>query len=100
VRIIWSPLALERVSDHADYIAADRPAAAERWVDGLFSSVERLKTFPESGRPSPDVRRSEIREILYRDSVVIYRVEAERIVVLTVRQHRQLPVEDWPEGEL
>jgi len=95
VNIIWSPLALERVNDHADDIAADQPAAAERWVDGLFASVERLKTFPESGRHSPDVRRSEIREIVYRDSLVVYRVETERIVILTVRQQRQLPIDDW-----
>jgi plasmid stabilization system protein ParE len=88
------------VNDHADSFAADQPAAAERWVDGLFASVERLKTFPESGRPSPDVHRSEIREIVYRDSLVVYRVETERIVILTVRQQRQLPTDDWQMGEL
>lgn len=36
----WSPLALERVSEIASYIALDKPSAAEAWVDGLFESVE------------------------------------------------------------
>jgi plasmid stabilization system protein ParE len=100
VKIVWSPLALERVSNHADYIASDNSAAAERWVNGLFVAVERLKTFPESGRPSPDVHRAEIREIVYRDSLIVYRVEANRIVILTVRQQRQLPNNAGLEDEL
>ena len=93
MKIVWAPRALERVSDHADYIAADQPAAAERWVEGLFAAVARLRTFPESGRPSPDVPRPDIRQIVYKDSLVIYRTEPDRVLILTVRQQRQLPTE-------
>ena len=93
MKIVWSPRALERVNHHAEYIAADHPAAAERWVEGLFAAVQRLSIFPESGRPFPDVPRPDIREIVYRDSLVIYRTEPDRVVVLTVRQQRQFPNE-------
>ena len=55
MKIVWSPLALERVEDIARYIAEDKPDAAVKWVDGLFSTVERLADFPKSGRMVPEV---------------------------------------------
>ncbi len=33
MKIVWSPLAVERVSEIALYIADDNPGAAERLVD-------------------------------------------------------------------
>jgi plasmid stabilization system protein ParE len=53
MKIVWSPLVLERVEDTARYIAKDSPDAAVRWVEDLFSAVERLADFPESGRMVP-----------------------------------------------
>ena len=38
MKIIWSPLAIERVSEIAEYIALDNPVAAEKWVDDIFGS--------------------------------------------------------------
>ncbi|UZK03031.1 type II toxin-antitoxin system RelE/ParE family toxin [Venatoribacter cucullus] len=35
MNIVWSPLALARVEDIAEYIAQDKPAAAAQWVDKL-----------------------------------------------------------------
>ena len=36
MKVVWSPLALERVEDIARYIAEDNPDAAVRWVDELL----------------------------------------------------------------
>jgi toxin ParE1/3/4 len=46
VRVIWSPLALERVADITTWIAQDRPAAAARTVEDLFAAVDRVSQFP------------------------------------------------------
>ncbi|WP_205620250.1 type II toxin-antitoxin system RelE/ParE family toxin [Salinivibrio socompensis] len=32
MKIVWSPLALERVEDIARYVAEDNPAAAVQWL--------------------------------------------------------------------
>lgn len=56
MRIVWSPLALGRVKDIAQYISEDNPQAAAQWVDGLFATVDRLSKFPESGRVVPEVK--------------------------------------------
>jgi plasmid stabilization system protein ParE len=39
MRVIWAPRAILRVTEIAEYIAADRPAAARRWVRELFAKA-------------------------------------------------------------
>ena len=65
MKVEWSPLALDRVTDIARYIAKDNPGAAERWVNELFDAVERLADFRawrtlldtslREGTPRPEV---------------------------------------------
>lgn len=89
MRIVWSPLALERAEEIALFIAADNPLAATTWVDDLFSTVGRLADFPESGRIVPEVGAHRIREVIYGSYRVIYSVR-EQIDILTVRHSSQL----------
>ncbi len=90
MRITWSPLAIERLSAIVAWIAADRPVAADRLANGLFSAVERLAQFPESGREVPEFQRPGLREIIYRGYRVIYRKRRSIIEILTVRHSLQL----------
>ena len=95
MRLVWSPPALERVGDIAEYISRDNPAAAEAWVDAVFSKVGKLVDFPESGRHLPEIKRTDLREIVFGNYRIVYRLRKGEIVVLTVRHFRQiLPVEE------
>lgn len=89
MRIVWSPLALERVEDIAQYIAEDKPAAAVEWVDGLFTTVERLADFPQSGRIVPELGAQRIREVMFGAYRVIYSVK-DQVDILTVRRSNPL----------
>ena len=89
MRIVWSPLALERVEDIAQYIAEDKPGAAVEWVDGIFDTVERLAELPESGRVVPEVGGRRIREVIFGTYRIIYSVR-DQIDILTVRRSSQL----------
>lgn len=88
MRIVWSPRALDRVSEAASFIARDKPDAAEQWVDDLFAAVARLARFPELGRTVPEVKRPEIRQITVGIYRVIYRVAGGKVAVLTVHGRR------------
>jgi toxin ParE1/3/4 len=94
VNVRWSPLAVERVTEIARWISADRPDSAERLVDEIFATVGRLAKFPQSGRQVPEFRRLELREIIHRSFRIIYRVEKGRVEILTVRHSLQLLDED------
>ncbi len=65
MKIIWSPLAIDRVSKIADYIAKDKPEAAEEWINTVFSKVEQLELSPEIGRIVPEINNSQFRELIY-----------------------------------
>jgi plasmid stabilization system protein ParE len=82
------------VRETASYIAADDPAAAVRWAEGLFDAVGRLADFPESGRLAPELENRDIRELLYGAYRVFYRVDAGAVLILTVRHASQLIRED------
>ena len=88
MKIAWSPLALERVSEIARYIAHDNPDAAERWVEALFDSVQRLSKHPQSGRIVPEVGVARIREVIFGAYRVIYSVKTD-VEILTVRRGNQ-----------
>ena len=75
----------------ADFIAQDDPIAAERWVTGLIAAAQAAGTNPRAGRIVPEMRDSDVREVFLRTYRIIYRIEAKRIVVLTVMEgHRRL----------
>ena len=89
MKVVWSPLAVERAYEEARFIAEDKPDAALRWLDGLFQSTDRLARFPELGRVLAEIDLPEYREITYRSHRVIYRVEKNAVSILTVRRSRQ-----------
>ena len=95
MKIIWSPLAIEKTTEITEYIAQDNPVAAIKWVDTLFKKVSLLKSLPETGRIVPETHRDDIRELIYGNYRIIYSVDKKRICVLTVRHSRQiLPTEE------
>ena len=88
-RVVWLPLAVQRVSQIAQAIARDRPGAATRWVDAVFAAVTPLAEFPDSGRVVPEVSRQDIREVFHGEYRIVYKVETRRVAILTVRHGRR-----------
>jgi len=92
----WSPLAVERISEIADYIAQDSPVAAEKWIRSIFSRVEQVRNFALSGRSVPEINRKDIRELIIANYRIVYRIETRVISILTVRHSRQI----LPDGDI
>ena len=95
MKIIWSPLAIDRASEIAEYIALDKPSAADKWITTLFSKVEQLVSAPKIGRVVPEIGDEQFRELIYGNYRIIYRVEKRQVSILTIRHGKQiLPIED------
>lgn len=90
MKISWSPLAVDRLESIYEYISRDNPTAAQKTVNRIFKKVESLLKNPERGRKVPEVNRDEIRELFEGEYRIIYRLEAKRINILTIRNFKQI----------
>jgi toxin ParE1/3/4 len=89
MRVVWSPVASDRVDEIADYIAQDSPVAAAAWVERIYAAVGQLGEFPHSGEPGRDVEAEDVRELIFESYRVFYEV-GESVEILTVRRGSEL----------
>jgi plasmid stabilization system protein ParE len=87
MRVIWAPRAVTCAAEIAEYIAADRPAAATGWVQGLFAKAAMLRRHARLGEKVPELNRDEMRQVRFGKYRIIYRLDPKRVVVLTVRHY-------------
>jgi addiction module RelE/StbE family toxin len=80
----WTPQALEDLEAIRLYVARDSVQYAALLVERLFNAVDRLEAFPESGRIVPEFQRRDLREVILGSYRIVYRLHAERAVILTV----------------
>ena len=77
------------LAEALDYIAADRPSAALRWLDDVMRPSRSLAQLPDRGRMAPELRRPEIRELLVAQYRIPYRRDDDQVTVLAVLHDRR-----------
>lgn len=92
MRVKWLRQALNNLDKEAEYIARDNPDAAARLVQQVARSVDRLATYPASGRAG---RVPGTRELIVPDTpyIIPYRVRGETVEILRVFHAAR----KWPE---
>ena len=90
-QVIWTEPALSDLTEIADYIALDKFGAAQQLIRHIFSSVERLERFPETGRVPPELKDSQYRELIISPCRIFYKYHQNKIYILyIIRCERQL----------
>lgn len=90
-QIIWTEPALDNLNDIADYIAVTNLHAAKQLVANVFSKVQRLEQFPDSGRVPEEISNLNYREVVVNPCRVFYKVDSDLVYILHVmRQERNL----------
>jgi plasmid stabilization system protein ParE len=88
--IVWTDPALDQLEEIADYIALDRPEAAAGLVKRIFSTVDRIGQFPDSGHVPPEVPTSIYREVFVRPCRIFYRQENGVVLIVHVMREEML----------
>ena len=83
-RINWSDQALDDLDAICNFIARDAPRYAQVFANRVFESVERLELFPKSGRIVPELQLETIREIIFGNYRIVYRLKQKEVEILTV----------------
>ncbi|MEA1652333.1 type II toxin-antitoxin system RelE/ParE family toxin [Nitrospirillum sp. BR 11164] len=91
MKIEWLPAAQREFSNQIIHLADRNPIAAVRIGDAVEAAVERLASYPHSGRPG---RVPGTQELVITDTpyIVVYRTTSNVVVILRVLHGAQR----WP----
>ena len=89
MKIVWADPAVEDLRNLHSYIAKDSNEYASSFVEKIILSVDKLADFPKLGRVVPEADQEMIRELLYHNYRIIYRIKNELIEILTVVHGRR-----------
>ncbi len=84
MNIEWTEPALLDLESIREYIKRDSEYYATRFIGRIVHVVENLKASPEMGRSVPEAEEGNIRELLFSNYRIIYRVEIKSILILTI----------------
>lgn len=87
VSIEWHPRAIADLREIAAFIARGSESRATQAVERIVGVVDRLSTFPRSGRIVPEFDDPSIRQRTWKDYRIIYSIEPgprESVIVLAV----------------
>jgi toxin ParE1/3/4 len=89
-RIIWADSAIQELDAIADYIALDKPQAAQRLVRRVFSAVGRLQQFPQMGSPPAELSGLPYRQLIVSPCRIFYRVEKKAVYIVHILRGEQV----------
>lgn len=93
--LIWTGPALSQLDAIAAYIALDKPDAAKAVVRRVIELTDQVQKFTKLGRPIPELRHPNYRQVWILPCWVYYRTEGDRVFVLHVRRaERPLRLDD------
>ena len=94
MRVYWTLDAKARLREIEAYIAKDSPQAARDMAVRLIRRSLKLEQPPLLGKPLARYAPADVRELLERPYRLIYRVQADRVEIVTVMHYRQLMPSD------
>ncbi len=84
IEVYWTRQARNDLKDIRAFIARNAPITASAFVRRLRTSVDRLRTVPESGQIVREIGDPAIRELIRGNYRIIYRLRNDRVDILTV----------------
>ena len=95
MRVVWTQEALDKLSDIEDFISQDSPQRAAKFVNYLIQRGEGVSKNPRIGRIVPEISNPNIREIIAKKYRIVYKIQENKIEILTVFEgHKLLSLEE------
>jgi toxin ParE1/3/4 len=82
--IRWAHQAAADLEAIAEFISVDSPQYAQLFALDVLNAIERLASFPRSGRIVPELGNAAIREIVLGNYRIVYRLRKDIVEILTV----------------
>jgi plasmid stabilization system protein ParE len=86
MKILWSESALSDIEEIVAYISKDSVQYAINFASKIVETVDTLARFPNIGRIVPEYNKSKIREMVFRNYRIVYRIKSDIIEIVTIFQ--------------
>lgn len=91
-RLIWTHDGIKSFESVIQYIAEDSTYYASHFAKKVLQAIEKLKTFPLMGRIVPEYNHPDIRELIYRNYRIVYKIEKQTVyLALVIHGSKELP---------
>ena len=79
-RIVWSP----RAASQLENIAQDSPVYAQIFAKKVMALVKAIPTYPQTGRMVPEYNTPDLREKIYGNYRIVYRIQPSAIEIVAI----------------
>lgn len=92
-KIIWSHSALSMLAEIHEYKSQRSDFYAEKYIDDLLESTEKLKKHPEFCSPcrNPKLHEKGYRCCLFKQHIIIYELSPKEVLILAVIHSKRNP---------
>lgn len=99
-RVRWSSVAARQIDDILEELGALSPSAAARLANRVREATRLLEEYPSLGRVVSAFQHRAVRELFVEKYRLVYRVEREDVLILTVIHGsrnllRHMPAGPW-----
>ncbi|MGE5606076.1 MAG: type II toxin-antitoxin system RelE/ParE family toxin [Bacteroidota bacterium] len=84
VQIRWSPKAIRGLQEICNYIEQDSEFYAVLFVKRIFNLINNLKEFPLSGRIVPEYYNPNLREKIFENYRIVYRIKEDVLEIVAI----------------
>lgn len=92
--IKWAPRSASHFEEICDYIAKDSKYYASLFAKKIISIVKAIPQFPKSGRIVPEYGDESIREKIYENYRIVYRIKGEELIEIVAICHGAKPLDN------
>lgn len=91
-QIRWTREGIESFESVIEYIARDSQYYAGSFAKRILQRIESLADFPLMGRVVPEYRNESLRELLYQNYRIVYKVSGHTVyITLIIHGSHQMP---------
>ncbi|MBI5199504.1 MAG: type II toxin-antitoxin system RelE/ParE family toxin [Nitrospirae bacterium] len=83
-KIRWSPRAASNFEDICNYIAKDSEYYATLFAKKVNAIIKAIPQFPKAGRIVPEFGDENLREKIYENYRIVYRLKGEYLEIVTI----------------
>ena len=90
VTLIWSPRAATDLEEICSYIALDSEHYARLFAQRIVTLIENIPDFPKAGRVVPEYQQDDLRERIFQNYRIVYRIKREAIEIVAIVHEARL----------